>query len=113
MPSTGDLTDRNVKPHTKVTMFLAMVVLPILFAMVVLSGRESAFAVETDQGSAALSTPEEQPLMFRAGVKGFLRGEGAGNYENSLNEKRLAHDIAGFPPEWVFFRDKGVVNGLV
>ncbi len=80
MFSSADLSARNGKPQTKVIVLLARVVLQILFVMVVLSGCGIAFAGETDQAITAISTPEGQPFMFQAGVKGFLRGDGAGNY---------------------------------
>lgn len=108
MLSSADPSDRNVKPRTKARMPLARVVLHILFVMIVLSGYEIAFAGEAVQGiteKAAvadtakdhlgrteesqtrreaignfLSPHEEPPFLFKAGVKGFLRGDGAGNY---------------------------------
>jgi len=52
MYSSANLPDRNVKPQRKVRMPLAGVVLHILLVVFVLSGYETAFAGESDQGVA-------------------------------------------------------------
>jgi len=43
-------------------------------------GRIEAYQTRREAIENFLSPPEEPPFLFKAGVKGFLRGDGAGNY---------------------------------